>query len=56
MSSTKICFQNCPRQHIRKISEGSCDTKNWSNDAKRFDITGINYILKYSASKYKTAI
>ncbi len=28
------------------ISEGSCD---WSNDAKKFsfEITGINYILKY---------
>ncbi len=28
------------------ISEGSCD---WSNDDKKisFEITGINYILKY---------
>ncbi len=33
-------------QHIRVISEGSCD---WSNDAKQFsfEITGIRYILKY---------
>ncbi len=33
-------------QNIRMISEGSCD---WSNDAKKisFEITGINYILKY---------
>ncbi len=26
------------------ISEGSCDTEDWSNDW--FDITWINYILK----------
>ncbi len=31
------------------ISEGSCDTEDWSNDAEKvsFAITGINYILKY---------
>ncbi len=30
------------------ISEGSCDTEDWSNDAeKSTDITGINCILKY---------
>ncbi len=30
------------------ISEGSCDTKDWSNDAEKLAlITGINYILKY---------
>ncbi len=30
------------------ISEGSCDTEDWSNDAENSDlITGINYILKY---------
>ncbi len=23
-----------PNQHIRMISEGSCDTENWSNDAE----------------------
>jgi len=29
------------------ISEGSCDTKDWSNDAENSAlITGINYILK----------
>ncbi len=28
------------------ISEGSCDTEDWSNDAENSDmITGINYIL-----------
>ncbi len=30
------------------ISEGSCDTKDWSNDAENSAlITRINYILKY---------
>ncbi len=30
------------------ISEGSCDTEDWSNDAENsVCITGINYILKY---------
>ncbi len=30
------------------ISEGSCDTKDWSNDAEISAlITGINDILKY---------
>ncbi len=31
----------------RMISEGSCDTEDWSNDAEfSFAMTG-NYILKY---------
>ncbi len=30
------------------ISEGSCDTEDWSNDAENTVlITGINYSLKY---------
>ncbi len=30
------------------ISEGSCDTEDWSNDAENSDlITEINSILKY---------
>ncbi len=30
------------------ISEGSCDTEDWSNDAEnQLRITGIHYILKY---------
>ncbi len=36
------------------ISEESCDTEDWSNDAKKkisFDITGINYILPYIINK-----
>ncbi len=34
-------------QHIRMISEGSCDTEDWSNDAENSAlITEINSILK----------
>jgi len=30
------------------ISEGSCDTEDWRNDAENSAlITGINYILQY---------
>jgi len=32
---------------MRMISEGSCDTEDWSNDAENSAITEINYILKY---------
>ncbi len=35
-------------QRIRTISEGSCDTEDWSNDAENTVlITEINDILKY---------
>jgi len=35
------------------ISEGSCDTEDWSNDAENSDlIAGINYILKYTNIVY----
>ncbi len=35
-------------QHIRMISEASCDTEDCSNDAENSDlITGINSILQY---------
>ncbi len=56
MFSTLIIIINvwAPNQHNRMISEGSCDTEDWSNDAeiflhrkKQLCITGINYILKY---------
>ncbi len=44
----KSCISWVPNQHIRMISEGSCDTEDWSNDAENSAcITGINYILKY---------
>ncbi len=37
-----------PNQHIRMISEGSCETEDWRNDAENLAlITGINYIIKY---------
>ncbi len=29
------------------ISEGSCDTEDWSNDAENSALQQINYILKY---------
>ncbi len=29
------------------ISEGSCDTEYWSNDAENSVLPWINYILKY---------
>ncbi len=39
--------------HIRMISEGSCDTEDWSNDAENSAlITGINYVLKYIQISY----
>ncbi len=48
MSSTLI-IRNvswAANQHIRLISEGSCDTEDWSNDAENSAlITEINYIL-----------
>ncbi len=35
-------------QYIRMISEGSCDTEDWSNDATNSAlVTAINYILEY---------
>ncbi len=41
-------FQHIINQHIRVISEGSCDTEDWSNDAENSAlITAINYSLKY---------
>ncbi len=36
------------------ISEGSCDTEDWSYNAENSDlITGINYILTYIQIKKK---
>ncbi len=46
--SILIIIINASNQHIRMISEGSCDTEDWSNDAGNSAlITGINYILTY---------
>ncbi len=49
--STLILIRNvswAANQHIRMISEGSCDTEDWSNDAENSAlITEINYILQY---------
>ncbi len=36
------------KSYDRMISEGSCDTEDWSNDAENSAlIIGINYVLKY---------
>ncbi len=32
--------------HIRVISEGSCDTEDWSNDTEKFDLHHKNKLLK----------
>jgi len=40
------------KSFIRVISEGSCGTEDWSNDAENTDlITEINYILHYKLRK-----
>jgi len=45
---TSFTIDNNKCKHIRVISEGSCDTEDWSNDAENTAlITGINYILTY---------
>ncbi len=49
--STLIIIRNvswAANQYIRMISEESCDTEDWSNDAENTAlITEINYILQY---------
>jgi len=47
--STLIITRNVSTAAIHQmISEGSCDTEDWSNDAENTDlITGINYIIQY---------
>ncbi len=45
-------FEKQPNQHIRMISEGSCDTEDWSNeDENSASPSGIKYILKYNKQK-----
>ncbi len=34
-------------EYTGMISEGSCDTEDWSNDAENSALPGISYILKY---------
>ncbi len=50
--STLIIIRNvsgAANHHIRMISEGSCDTEDWSNDAENSDlIIEINYILLHT--------
>ncbi len=45
---TMIILRNvswAANQHIRKISEGSCDNEDWSNDAENSAL--IHFLLKY---------
>ncbi len=43
-----MLFFLAANQHIRMISEWSCDSEDWSNDAENSAlITEINYILQY---------
>ncbi len=45
-------FEKQPNQHIRMISEGSCDTEDWSNEDENSALpSGIKYILKYNKQK-----
>ncbi len=39
--------------HIRIISEGSCDTEDWSNGCWKFSFALQEYILKYTDQNYK---
>jgi len=39
-------YTRASNQHIRMISEGSCDTEDWSKDSAL--ITGINDLLQYT--------
>ncbi len=48
-SITIINVSSAPNQHIRRSSEGSCDTEDWNNGCWKcsFAITRINYISAY---------
>jgi len=42
------CFFKAANHHIRLISEGSCDTEDWSNDAENSALHNTNKLhLKY---------
>jgi len=44
-----------PNQHIIMISEGSCDTVDWSNDAElSFAIAGINLHFKIHSNRKRS--
>ncbi len=58
---TEAKFSICPNkiisvnQHIIIISEGSCDSKDWSNSCWKFScaFSWIHYILKYIQNDFK---
>ncbi len=39
-------------QHIRMISEGSCDTEDWSNDAENSVLSSVLKYIKIEKSFY----
>ncbi len=48
LSSRTVSKIDKKNLHIRIISEGSCDTEDWSNDVENSAlITDIKYILNY---------
>ncbi len=42
-------------EHIRMISKGSCDTKNWSNDAENSTLHHRNKLLFFFIIKIKSS-
>ncbi len=52
--STLIIIRNvswAPNQHIRMISEGSCDTEDWSNDAENSASHCYYFLLYFWSNK-----
>ncbi len=49
LSSTTVFNIDSTNQHIRMISEGSCDTEEWSNDAEYFYRNKIHFKNKLNA-------
>jgi len=55
IDNNQKCFLNMitSNHHIRVLSEGSCDSEDWSDHAENTAlITGINYILKFTVFTY----
>jgi len=45
-----------PNQYIKMISEGSCDTEDWSNDAESSALTSQKYITFQNIFKIENII
>ncbi len=46
MLQKKKCLFYLPNQYIGIISEGSCDTEDWSNNAKNSALNTLHFIKK----------